>query len=69
MSGTCQKVAFTHPIVVLKSGVKKNWMKKLERVSQPLERVNFNNVFQWQRIHTKRDYLEVCSLSSDQVFL
>ena len=27
MSETCQKFAFTHPIVVLKSGLKNNWMK------------------------------------------
>ena len=26
MSETCQKLAFTHPIVVLKSGLKKNWI-------------------------------------------
>ena len=39
MSETCQKLAFTHPIVVLKSGLKHNWMKKLDRVNQPLESV------------------------------
>ena len=36
MSETCQKLAFTHPIVVLKSGLKNNWMKKLDRVNRPL---------------------------------
>ena len=34
-----------------------------------LDRVNFHNVFQWQRIQKLRDYLEVYSLSSVQVFL
>ena len=37
MSETCQKLAFTHPIVVLKSGLKNNWMKKLDRVNRPLK--------------------------------
>ena len=37
MSETCQKLAFTHPIVVLKSELKNNWMKKLDRVNRPLE--------------------------------
>ena len=32
----CQKLAFTHPIVVLKSGLKNNWMKKLDHVNRPL---------------------------------
>ena len=32
MSETCQELAFTHPIVVLKCGLKNNWMKKLDRV-------------------------------------
>ena len=32
---TCQKLAFTHPIVVLKSGLKTNWKKKLDRVNRP----------------------------------
>ena len=36
MSETCQKLAFTHPIVVLKSGLKNNWMKKLDHVNRPL---------------------------------
>ena len=36
MSETCQKLAFTHPIVVLRSGLKNNWIKKLDRVNQPL---------------------------------
>ena len=35
MSETCQELAFTHPIVVLKSGLKNNWMKKLDRVNRP----------------------------------
>ena len=30
------QLAFTHPIVVLKSGLKNNWMKKLDRVNRPL---------------------------------
>ena len=34
MSETCQKLAFTHPIVVLKSGLKNNWMKKLDRMNR-----------------------------------
>ena len=34
MSETCQKLAFTHPIVVLKSGLKNNWMRKLDRVNR-----------------------------------
>ena len=37
MSETCQKLAFTHPIVVLKSELKNNWMKKLDRVNRPLK--------------------------------
>ena len=37
MSETCQKLAFAHPIVVLKSGLKNNWMKKLDRVNLPLD--------------------------------
>ena len=37
MSETCQKLAFTHPIVVLKSRLKNNWMKRLDRVNRPLE--------------------------------
>ena len=37
MSETCQKWAFTHPIVVLKSGLKNNWMKKSDRVNRPIE--------------------------------
>ena len=36
MPETCQKLAFTHPIVVLKSGLKNNWMQKLDRVNLPL---------------------------------
>ena len=65
MSETCQKLAFTHPIVVLKSGLKNNWMKKLDRVSRRLERVNFHMA----KDSHLRDYLEAYSLSSDQVFL
>ena len=37
MSETCQKLAFTHPVVVLKSGLKNNLMKKLDRVNRPLQ--------------------------------
>ena len=37
MSETCQKLAFTHSIVVLKSGLKNNWMKKLDCVNRPLD--------------------------------
>ena len=37
MSEICQKLAFTHPIVVLKSGLKNNWEKKLDRVNRPLD--------------------------------
>ena len=29
----CQKLAFTHPIVVLKSGLGNNWMQKLDRMN------------------------------------
>ena len=36
MSETCQKLTCTHPIVVLKSELKNNWMKKLDRVNRPL---------------------------------
>ena len=39
MTETGQKLAFTHPIVVLKSGLKNNWMKKLDRVNRPLDEV------------------------------
>ena len=44
MSETCQKLGFTHPIVVLKSGLKNNWMKKLDRVNRPL------NNYPWTRL-------------------
>ena len=37
MLETCQKLAFTYSIVVSKSGLKNNWMKKLNRVNRPLE--------------------------------
>ena len=41
MLETCQKLAFTHPVVVLlKSGLKNNWMKILDRVNRPLEQKN-----------------------------
>ena len=40
MSETCQKLAFTYPIVLLKIGLKTNWMKKLDRVNRPLKRRN-----------------------------
>ena len=39
MSETYQKLAFTHPIVVLKSGLKNIWMKKLDRVNRTLGRL------------------------------
>ena len=39
MLETCQKLVFTHPIVALKSGLKNNWMKKLDRVNRHLSRV------------------------------
>ena len=42
MSETCQKLASTHPVVVFQSGLKNNWMKKLDRVNQPLV-INKNN--------------------------
>ena len=35
MSQTCQKLMFTHRIVVLKSGLENNWMQKLDHVNQP----------------------------------
>ena len=38
MSENCQKLAFTNQIVVLKSGLKNNWMKKLDRVNRPLDK-------------------------------
>ena len=41
MSETCQKLAFTHLIVVLKGGLKNNWMKKLDRLNRPLD----NSIF------------------------
>ena len=51
MSETCQKLVFTHPIVVLKSGLKDNWMKKFYRVSQPLD-LNFS-IFRHQHLLEK----------------
>ena len=44
MSETCQKLTFTHLIVVLKSGLKNNWMKKLECVNRPQERFSDETV-------------------------
>ena len=41
MSETCQKLAFTHPIIVLNSRLKNNWMKKLDRVNRPSRQVLF----------------------------
>ena len=38
MSGTCQKLAFKHPIIVLNSRLNNNWMKKLDRMNRPLWR-------------------------------
>ena len=40
MSEICQKLAFTHP-KKKKSGLKSNWMKKLDRVNRPLDRLAF----------------------------
>ena len=34
MSETCQELVFKHPIIVLKSGLKNNWMKELDRVNR-----------------------------------
>ena len=51
MSETCQKLAFTHPIVVLKSGLKNNWMKKLDRVNRPLGWQNLDRTFAYARFH------------------
>ena len=34
--GNLSKLAFTHPIVVLKRGLKNNWMKKLDLVNQDM---------------------------------
>ena len=39
MSETCQKLAFTHPIVVLKSGLKNNWMKKIRSCQLTFKRL------------------------------
>ena len=50
MSETCQKLAFTHPIVVLKSGLKNNRMKKLDRVNRPLDELETDQ--------TKFEYLK-----------
>ena len=47
MSETCQKLAFTHPIVVLKSGLKNNWMKKLDRVNQSLNMTFWASEVPW----------------------
>ena len=44
MSETYQKLAFTHPIVVLKSGLKNNWMKKLDRVNNIKVKFCYNTV-------------------------
>ena len=35
MSESCQKLASTHPIVVLRSGLKNNWIKTLDSVNRP----------------------------------
>ena len=44
MSETCQQLAFTHPIVVLKSGLKNNWIKKLESC-EPTFRLPKRNIY------------------------
>ena len=54
MSETCQKLAFTHPIVVLKSGLKNNWMKKLDRVNRPLN----------QLLVKEKEFLSCCQVFS-----
>ena len=52
MSETCQKLAFTNPIVVLKSGLKNNWMKNLDRVNRPLDRaICLADSFEFTRSH------------------
>ena len=38
------KLEFTHPIAVLKSGLKNKWMKKFDRVNRPL------NNYPWTRL-------------------
>ena len=50
MSETCQKLAFTHPIVVLKSGLKNNWMKKLDLVNRPLDENNKIKSNEWKLV-------------------
>ena len=42
---TCQKLAFTRPIVVWKSGPKNNWTQKLDSVNWPLDRVIIEQVW------------------------
>ena len=48
MSETCQKLAFKHPIVVLKCGLKNNWMNKLDLVNRHLvkELLSSENFYQ-----------------------
>ena len=41
MLETSEKLAFIHPIVVLKSGLKHNWMKKLDHVNGPQDLFQF----------------------------
>ena len=55
MSETCQKLAVTHPIVVLKIGLKNNWMKKLDRVNRPLRSVKRreNFMLNWTLVQIK----------------
>ena len=50
MSETCQKLVFTHPIVVLKSGLKNNWMKKLDHVNQLLDLFLLQHSISYSRI-------------------
>ena len=52
MSETCQKLAFTHPIVVLKSGLKNNGMKKIGSCEPTLWGI-FNNYKAWFLLHGK----------------
>ena len=65
MSETCQKLAFTHPIAVLKSGLKNNWMKKLDRVNRPLNNFwglqkVFNHFFRSKMVRFRNSTLESC---------
>ena len=61
MSETCQKLAFTHPIAVLQSELKNNWMKKLDRVNLPQKLLT--NVFRNEAMSVSSETNErICSL-------